>query len=176
MAFDFAPLHVDLETALWILLDAMLMLLAVVGVVRLTGLRAFAKMSAFDFTVTVAVGSVMASIILNPDTSAVHGLLVIAALMIAQVVIALARRLSPRAGAIVDNTPLLLMEGETILEENLAASRMTRKDLLAKLREANVTDFSTVRAVVMETTGEVSVLHGSPDATSLPRLLEGVRR
>ena len=37
---------------------------------------------------------------------------------------------------------------------------MARSDLVAKLREANVLDLKQVRAVVLETTGDVSVLHG----------------
>jgi uncharacterized membrane protein YcaP (DUF421 family) len=36
-------------------------------------------------------------------------------------------------------------------------------DLRAKLREANVARFEQVRAVVMESTGDVTVLHDSPE-------------
>lgn len=56
-------------------------------------------------------------------------------------------------------------------------ARITRADLLAKLREANVPRLDQVRAVVMETTGDVSVLHaGSEDRGILDEeLLDGVR-
>jgi uncharacterized membrane protein YcaP (DUF421 family) len=60
-----------------------------------------------------------------------------------------------------------------IIDDNLRAANMTRSDLYAKLREANAYDLSTVRAVVMESTGDVSVLHG--DAPIDDRVMEGVR-
>jgi len=39
-------------------------------------------------------------------------------------------------------------------------SRVTEDDVRAKLREANVFNYHEVEAVVLETTGDVSVLHG----------------
>ena len=45
-------------------------------------------------------------------------------------------------------------------------------DLIAKLRESNVLDFAEVRAAVLETTGDISVLHG--DACD-EALLRGVQ-
>lgn len=51
------------------------------------------------------------------------------------------------------------MNGEEILKENMKTAKVTHEDLLCKLREANVTQFSQVKAVIMETTGDISVLH-----------------
>ena len=159
--------------ALWIVVDAALALLAVVAVVRVVGLRSFAKMSSFDFAVTVACGSLLATVLLDPSKSFVHGLLAVGALLGTQWVVAKARRHSEAARDLLDNTPLLLMRDGRVLEENMAKGRLTGDDLRAKLREANVLDPARVRAVVLETTGDVSVLHGDAlDET----LLEGVRR
>ena len=174
---DPAPLTPDLGTLGWIIVDAALMLGVVILVVRLAGLRSFAKMSSFDFAVTVATGSILASIVVDPDKSFVHGLVVIAALLGTQVVVALVRLRSRTLQGIIDNEPLLLMEDGAMIEANLRAGRVTRQDLLAKLREANVLDPQAVRAVVLETTGDISVLHaGDPTASLSAELLEGVRR
>jgi uncharacterized membrane protein YcaP (DUF421 family) len=59
------------------------------------------------------------------------------------------------------------MAGEEMLEENLRLSRVTPDDVRAKLRAANVLTKSQVRAVVLETTGDISVLHGPADAPPL---------
>jgi uncharacterized membrane protein YcaP (DUF421 family) len=99
-------------------------------------------------------------------------MLAVAVLFIAQVVVSRLRRATNVEGA-VDNTPLLLMFGAEVLDEHLARARLTRDDLRAKLRAANVLDPSDVRAVVLETTGDVSVLQGGGPLH--PRLLEGVR-
>ena len=69
----------------------------------------------------------------------------------------------------------LVMAGPEILHENLKNVRMTENDLYAKLRQANVTRRDQIRAVVMETTGDVSVLHADPDGQPLEdELLYGV--
>jgi uncharacterized membrane protein YcaP (DUF421 family) len=143
----------------------------VIGATRLAGLRSFSKMSAFDFAMTVAIGSIIASTALGTAPLAM-GMLAVAVLFIAQVVVSRLRRATNVEGA-VDNTPLLLMFGAEVLDEHLARARLTRDDLRAKLRAANVLDPSDVRAVVLETTGDVSVLQGGGPLH--PRLLEGVR-
>ena len=168
-----SPLTPSLGTLGWIALDAVLMLAIIILVVRIVGLRSFAKMSSFDFAVTVACGSILASVVMTKGTSFVHGLVAVGVLLGAQAVVGLGRSASNGFQEAVDNTPLLLMDGPDILDANLRAGRVTRDDLIAKLREANVTSFDQVRAVVLETTGDISVLHGDglEDA-----LLEGVRR
>ena len=50
---------------------------------------------------------------------------------------------------------------------NLRRANMTETDLQAKLRAANVTQLEQVRAVVVESTGDVSVLHAPPDAPAI---------
>ena len=52
------------------------------------------------------------------------------------------------------------MRDGVFLEASMASSRVSRDDVLAKLRAANVLSLSEVRAVVLETTGDISVLHG----------------
>ena len=61
-------------------LDAAILLPALIAIVRLAGLRSFAKMSAHDFVVTVATGSVVAATVLNAGTAWWQGLLALVAL------------------------------------------------------------------------------------------------
>ena len=147
---------------------------AIIAYVRITGLRSFSKMSAGDFAMTVAVGSLFASIASSPSPSLLLGLLVLGGLFFGQWLLAFLRTRSGFARKLVDNDPLLLMDGEVILEANLAKANVSRGDLIAKLREANVTRFEQVLAVVFETTGDISVLHSEDDLD--PSILEGVDR
>ena len=73
----------------------------------------------------------------------------------------------------MQNEPIFLMRDGEIIDEALANTRVAVDDVYAKLREANALDLSRVHAVVLETTGDVSVLHG--ESTPDERLLEGVR-
>ncbi|MEM5472522.1 YetF domain-containing protein [Hoeflea sp. AS60] len=146
----------------------------VVLLVRVIGLRAFSKMTAFDFVVTVATGSLLAGAAQATTWPAFfQATLAMAGLLGVQYVTARLRKRSERFEAIVQNAPVLLMRDGEINEDALTATRVARDDLIAKLREANVLDFADVRAVVLETTGDISVLHG-PKLQE--RLLDSVNR
>ncbi|MFN2556838.1 MAG: DUF421 domain-containing protein [Nitriliruptorales bacterium] len=146
-------------TSLWLVVTSTLgIFAAVVTYTRILGLRSFSKMSSFDFAITVAIGSLMATISLS-NSSLLDGLVALATLYAVQFAIALGRR-RHRFSRLVDNQPLILMAGQRMLDDNLRQSRVTGDDVRAKLREANVYNYDTLRAVVLETTGDISVLHG----------------
>ena len=148
---------------------------AVILSTRILGLRSFAKMSAFDFAGTVATGTIVASVALASAPLAV-GLVALVTLFTVQGVVAVLRRRS-RFSDVVDNSPVLLMDGSTVLEDNMRRCQVTADDLRAKLREANVISLEQVRAVVLEATGDVSVLHAPPDGPPLAdELLNDVAR
>ena len=70
---------------------------------------------------------------------------------------------------------MLIMDGNRILYDNLAKTNVSEEDLIAKLREANVRNFDEVLAVVLESTGDVSVIHsGEGKELDRERLLKGV--
>ena len=146
----------------------------IIFVVRIIGLRAFSKMTAFDFVVTVATGSLLAGACQATNWAQfAQPTLAIAALLGVQYTVAQLRQSSDKFESVVENEPVLLMRDGVILDEALRKTRVARADLIAKLREANALGFSQVRAVVLETTGNISVLHGNHLASGL---LEGVRR
>ncbi|MDT0681895.1 DUF421 domain-containing protein [Roseicyclus sp. F158] len=146
-------------------------------IVRMNGLRSFSKMSSFDFALTVATGSLLATTIVDTRSSLVTALIGIASVFFVQRVIATFRRHAPDTQRVFDNSPLLLMENGEIFEANLKAARLTRTDLMAKLREAGIVSLGQVRAVVLETTGDVSVLSGEPGGPGVEEpIMLGVRR
>jgi uncharacterized membrane protein YcaP (DUF421 family) len=133
-------------------------------------------MSSFDFAITVAMGSLIATVILSENPPLLQGIVGLAALFGIQITVAVLRSRTQAAAEVIDNDPLLLMAGSEVLHENLRKARITEDDLTAKLREANVIDYTQIRAVVMESTGDVAVLHADPDGPDLaPGLLSDVR-
>lgn len=153
-----------------VVVAAIAIYLWVIAATRVLGLRSFAKLSAFDFAMTVATGSVIASVALGSVTLTV-GLTAVAVLFAAQYAVARLRR-NTTVGGLIDNQPLLLVYEGRILDDHLARARLTRTDLLSKLRGANVTEIAAVRVVVLETTGDVSVITGPGPID--PALLDGV--
>lgn len=158
------------EQAGLVAVSALAMVLVVIAIIRVVGLRSLSKMSSFDFAVTVAIGSIMASTVAT-STPVANGALAVASLLGVQAAIAALRRFAS-FGAVVDNAPVLLMRDGEFVSSALSSARVTRSDVIAKLREANVLQLSAVRAVVLETTGDISVLHGDAPIDSV--LLEHV--
>ena len=173
---DWNWLTTSWTTLLMSLLTAIGIYISVVVLTRLGGLRSFSKMSSFDFAITVAIGSVIASTVMAETPALLQGAAALAILYVLQHVLAAVRARSSAVQHAVDNEPLLLMAGTEILHDNMRWAKVSEADLRAKLREANVLDLREVRAVVFESTGDVSVLHGDPDGDEIdPWLLEGVR-
>lgn len=164
------------------MLDAFLsgLLLSVVALawlnllIKINGLRTLSKMTNFDFVTTIAFGSLLAGAGQASDwggfAQACAGML---GLVVAQAVVAWLRHRSDMVASAVTNQPCLIMRDGEFNDAALKESGMRREDMVAKLREANVLDISKVRAAILETTGDISVIHGS-DAID-ETLLCGVR-
>lgn len=156
------------------LLLTSLAVLWTVLLVRIVGLRAFSKMTSFDFVTTIATGSLIAQAGTRDEWAAfVQCLAAIAGVFVIQYVLAKIRQSSEKMQRLLKNRPVLLMEDGQFLEKAMSDSRVSRSSIVEKLRAANVTDFSQVRAVVLETTGNISVIHGS---NLDPSILDGVER
>lgn len=148
-------------------------LLWVILLIRVNGLRSLSKMTNFDFVMTIALGSLVASASQSTQWSSfAQSLLAMAALFVVQWVAARLRKASKLFERASQNTPVVLMRDGRFCDDALDRTRVSRSDVLAKLREANVLALDQVRAVVLETTGDVSVLHGEALADEL---LDGVR-
>ena len=156
----------DIPSFVAIILTAIGIYIAIVIFTRIAGKRSFSKMSSFDFAMTLALGSMVATTVLSKSVSLWEGIVGIAAVYVLQLFVAILRRFEIVQKAI-DNGPLMLMEGQTILHENLKKARVTEADLRSKLREANVIRLKEVRAVVFEATGDISVLHTDKDDEEL---------
>jgi uncharacterized membrane protein YcaP (DUF421 family) len=167
----------DIKDPIWeTAVGSLLIFIVIVLVTRIVGLRSFAKFTAYDFAFTVAIGSIISST-LTSSTSIARGSTAIASLLVLTFIFSFLQRAIPKFSSIISNKPLLLMDGSEILHDNLKYARIEKSQLIAKLREANVIDFQQVKAVILESTGDISVLHTSDEDLSLENdLLEGVRR
>ncbi|CAM3478876.1 DUF421 domain-containing protein [Aequorivita lipolytica] len=148
------------ESLLAIALSTLGIYISVIVFTRIFGKRSLSKMSSFDFAMTVAVGSLIATTALSHSVSLMDGIVGMFMVYLFQLGAAYFRRWKIFRKAI-DNSPLLLMSGSEILEDNLRKARLSKGDLRSKLRQANVLDLSEVRAVVFETTGDIVVLHST---------------
>ncbi|WP_282031115.1 DUF421 domain-containing protein [Winogradskyella eximia] len=145
-----------------IILTAIGIYMALVILTRISGKRSFSKMSSFDFAMTVSIGSILATVIVSKSVSLQYGIIGLVLIYSLQMVVAAARHYKPIRN-LVDNKPTLLMQNGKLIAANLKKCKVTESDVKAKLREANVIQLSEVKAVVFESTGDISVLHGADD-------------
>jgi len=153
---------------------AMISLIWVSILIRINGLRSLSKMTNFDFVMTIALGSLVAGAAQATDWKGFsQPMIAMVGLFVAQWMSARLRKASDTWEDIAQNEPVLLMRDGEFLRDAMKAERVAESDIVAKLREANVMNLEEVRAVVLETTGDVSVLHGEKLDE---RLIENVRQ
>ncbi|WP_409330376.1 DUF421 domain-containing protein [Trujillonella humicola] len=144
----------------------------VVVVLRLTGKRTLSKLNAFDLVVTVALGSVLATILLSGDVSWSEGALALGLLAAAQLVVAWVTVRRPGMRSAVTSRPRLLLTDGAPLPEALRGERVSMDEIRQAVRASGSGDLSTVAAVVLESDGSLSVL--SRDQLGDGSALDGV--
>ncbi|WP_316930136.1 DUF421 domain-containing protein [Neotamlana sedimentorum] len=150
-----------MDIAILVIVSVIGIFTAITIITRIFGLRTFAKMSSFDFASTIAVGSILASIIINKDQNILKGILALFCIIGFQTLFSFLVRKSDWFKKLLTNKPQLLMKDGEIFYDNLKNCNLALSDLMGKLREANVHKLSEVQAVVFESTGDISVLHSA---------------
>ncbi|HBC04744.1 MAG TPA: DUF421 domain-containing protein, partial [Aequorivita sp.] len=88
-----------------IVLTAIGIYIATILFTRLAGKRSFSKMSSFDFAMTVAIGSIIATTVLSKSVSLLQGVVGLAAVYVLQFSVAMMRRFK-FVQKLIDNEPV----------------------------------------------------------------------
>ena len=149
---------IEWQQVLGISLSALGLYLGLILFTRLMGLRSFSKLSSYDFAMTVAIGSILASTILSDSPSLAQGLVAVAVLFLIQGSISLIRRKFKPLKSLIDNQAIILMAHGEYFCDNLKEANLTKSDVQEVLRRNGLKSKSEVFAVIMETTGDMSVI------------------
>nr|WP_242098399.1 YetF domain-containing protein [Sphingomonas sp. CROZ-RG-20F-R02-07] len=115
-------------------------------------------MNAFDFVVTIALGSTLATVLLSKDVPLLEGVLGFVVLAALQFVIAWsALRLEPVEAAIKSQPRILLRDGR-IDHAALLDERVTQEERRSAVRKGGLGDIAMAAIVVLETDGSFSVI------------------
>ncbi|OYY90908.1 MAG: hypothetical protein B7Y45_05670 [Sphingomonas sp. 28-66-16] len=146
------------DTVLRGIVQASLALVWVILLVRMIGARTLSKMTAFDFVVTLATGSLLAAAGSSKDDDAfAQAIAAMTTLLLVQLALAWARRRFDWFRQGIENQPLVLMRNGDFIDSALRQSRVARSDIYVKIRQADVA-IDRVSAIILETTGDISVL------------------
>ncbi len=137
---------------------AVLAYLALVVFLRLSGKRTLSKLNAFDLVVTVALGSTLATILLNADVALAEGLLAFACLIGLQYVVTWS---SIRWGWVkrgVRAEPTVLVRGGVPVTEALRRERVTEDEALTAVWEAGGRTLAEAEVVILESDGSLTAI------------------
>jgi uncharacterized membrane protein YcaP (DUF421 family) len=129
-----------------------------VALLRLSGRRTLSKMNAFDLVVTVALGSTLATILLNKEVTLAEGAVAFALLIGMQFVVTWSSVRVRWVRRVVTGEPALLFYQGVFLPAALLAARVTEDEVRAAVRAAGLAPLNAVEAVVLETDGSFSVI------------------
>lgn len=141
---------------------------ALVLLLRVSGKRTLSKFNAFDFVVTVAIGSTLATVLLSKQVALAEGVLAFLVLIGLQMAITWLSVRSPRFQNLIKAEPRLLLLRGRVIESALRAERVTTEELMAALRGQGYADPNGLFAVVLETDGSIAVISdGEPPVKAL---------
>lgn len=131
---------------------------SLVLMLRISGPRTLSKLNAFDFVVTVALGSTLATVLLSKDVSLAEGVLAFAVLIGLQFLVTWTSVRWPRVKTLMKSEPLLLVHRGRLLPGAMKRARIMEGEVYAVLRQQDVARIEDVEAVVLETDGSLSVV------------------
>ena len=152
---------------------------AYVGLVimlRISGKRTLSKMNAFDLIVTIALGSTLATTILGNGVALAEGLTAFGLLIVVQFAVAWTCARSDSVDSLVKSRPTILLWKGELLSEVILRERVTEEEVFCAIRSNGFAQFGDVGAVVLETTGDFSVIGnevgGSQGKTTLANVTD----
>lgn len=125
---------------------------------RISGARTLSKMNAFDLIVTVALGSTLATVVLNKDVSLAEGAVAFGLLIGLQFIVTWSSTRARWVRRLVTGDPVLLLYRGEMLQASLRRARVTEDEIRAAVRATGLPSLEEAEAVVLETAGEFSVV------------------
>jgi uncharacterized membrane protein YcaP (DUF421 family) len=155
-----------------IAISSVVFYLFAVVLVRFMGKRVTAQMNSFDWIITVAVGSLLASAILLKEVAIADGALAALILAGCQWVMTKMSVKSQGFENTVKPTPRLLVHDGAYLHEEMDAERISKAEVDAALREKGYSSIEDVKWVILETNGMMSVISRNGQSLEDANLLD----
>ncbi|MNK11553.1 hypothetical protein D3C87_295950 [compost metagenome] len=147
----------DWESCLQVAICAALSFLVAFLFIRISGKRTLAKLTAFDFVVTVTLGSTLSSMILG-KTVLIDGAIALIIIIALQYLLAYLAKKSKTLEKIINAKPTLLYYNGNFIKSDMAREMVTEEEIYAAIREFRLYRMEDVKAVIMELNGELSVI------------------
>lgn len=125
---------------------------------RAAGKRTLSKLNAFDWTVTVAMGSTLATTALSRTVALADGLTVLATLIVLQFVVSWTSVRWPWFRRVMRSEPSVLYRDGAFDYDAMRRERITEGEVLQAVRSSGGEDLSSALIVILQTEGSLAAV------------------
>ena len=151
----------NFETVYSTAIKGILIYIFLIIALRITGKRSLSKLNIFDFIITIAIGSVFASVLTSKDVKLAQGTTAIIVLLGGQYIISKWAFKSDKFEQKIKSDPALLYYDDHFLYKTMKHERVTEREILQAVRSNDISSLDKVEAVILETQGSISVISKS---------------
>jgi uncharacterized membrane protein YcaP (DUF421 family) len=160
---DWDQLGTDTATAVQVVVATIGIYLVLVVLLRIGGQRGLVAMSSVDVACVIAIGAVVGRTALLAEPTLVTGVIALSVLFGMQRLLTILGGGS-RGGRILSRRPVVLMRDGLLCQDEMRRSRVSEDDLRQRLRLTGASRREQVQLVVLERSGEISVLRSNVKA------------
>jgi len=135
--------------------------ISLVLLLRISGNRTLSKLNAFDFIVTIALGSTYGSFVLNKNISLADGITAFFVLIGMQYVVSWLTVRSDTIKKVIKSEPSLVYYNGEYFKDSMKRSRVVRSEIEQAVRNQGHATLEDVEAIVLETDGSFSIISKS---------------
>ena len=125
--------------------------------VRVLSRRPGAQMTLFEFVIVFLIGGVIILSTVGQDRSVTNCGTAIITVALMHRIVAWAKSKSPRVGAVVDGTPLVLIKRGEERTEVMHSMKLDSEDIMAAARSKGINSISQVEYAIVERNGGISI-------------------
>ena len=156
--FDLGPLFQLKVSPLELVLRSVLIYIAVLAALRLSGKRELGQFTIFDLALVLLAANALQPAMTGPDASVLGGVIIIATLFVLNRLVAVGRHRSARLRRILDYSPTPIARNGAWLDSAIDKEDLDEQDLEASIREHGLESVKEVKLAVLEHDGSISVV------------------
>ena len=127
-------------------------------VVRVLSRRPGGQLTLFEFVIVFLIGGVAIAATVGEDRSVTNCAAAILAVGLMHRLVSWLKGVSPRFGAIVDGTPLVLVKDGQWQVEVMHGMRIDPQDIMAAARSKQVASIHDIKYAILERNGTISII------------------
>jgi uncharacterized membrane protein YcaP (DUF421 family) len=132
--------------------------LFLIFMLRLSGNRTLSQMNAFDYIITIAMGSTFSTGMMQQSVPLANSLGALMLLIALQFFITKLSVYWKVFSKTIKSEPILVLKNSQYLSKGMKQARVTEDEILASIREEGFSSIEEIEAAILETNGKISVI------------------